>query len=234
VITLPMLWLPRGWTTTGTLNLTFNADGNTGVTKNATVANIDRLSPSLLVSAIVTALNAAQGGSTFFASLDPDTKRLIIGRSSGTFRFRGGTLLPLLGLTDDGVFYNFQMASTTPAGMWFPGEAVRSDSGDLPVVVEGFQRSLAGQHRAIEHARFTERKVLIEWVPEAKALFAPGGFGAVWDLAKLRFRWFPDASNESVWGDYFLLDSRDTWEPERMFVRPALYRVSLRFGKYLA
>lgn len=121
-------------------------------------------------------------------------------------------------------------------GLWMPMETPRYDSGELIESVAGFQKSLLGHHRHVEHGVRVSRRVIFEWIPEGLALYGPAGFGRRWRGAMSQIHWWDSLS---IFGvptgqpkHYFLEEPREQWNPERMFTRPGLYRLEFLFGKY--
>lgn len=145
--------------------ITFQIDGST-ITRTSTVPAGFYPSPESLLSVVATGMSA-QAGRTVSVSLDADG-HVVVTISSGTIRLTGGAGLSLLGLEAVDFFAPAIQARKQMPRLWLPGEPCRSDSEDVQVVEEGFQRGLTGVHRAVQHGGWYERSVVFEFLPEER------------------------------------------------------------------
>jgi hypothetical protein len=111
-------------------------------------------------------------------------------------------------------------------GYWTPEEAARFDSFDQPVDVEGFARTLGGQHRGVVHGELVDRSLTFELIDGRRTI-------AALEVVP-RFRYWPDRLTLGTWGDYYLANPREAWRPERMRPSPAIFAFTLSLGRYVA
>jgi hypothetical protein len=234
---VPRLWLPRVIDSSNRrLDLSFAG----AATVHADIALGTYLTPEDLAAAIQTAAVAVEATSTCVFS--STTGKFTVGRTGKTVQVKAtGTAQTLLGwLGTSAAVADAQTADYQAQGYWSPGYPVRFDSWDVPIVTEGFSRSLSGVSREVIHADLVNRRLSFELVDGYKAkeiletTHVNESFESVWRGAKQRFRWWADITDLATWGDYFLLSPRDTWDPERMRPGRDYYRFDLDFGGYVA
>lgn len=164
MIAVPRMYVPRIIADGAGRQISFQLDGG-GMTYTANVAAATYYTPESLLSAVATAMTG-QTGRQVTATLD-SSGNARIGVATGTIRITGGGVLDALGMEAVPFWAPSIPGRKQMPGLWLPGEAVRSDSGDVTVVEEGFQRSLTGVQRSVEHGSWIERRVVFEHLEEA-------------------------------------------------------------------
>ena len=251
--TCPRLWLPRRTRPTTADRLDFQEDGVTGTTYTATFTDLTHLDPEAFVTAVAARMTAAST-KTYAGSVTADGHSVLI-PDAGTVKLVSApsgarNLHPELGYDAAGSAA-FVAASTSPyqmQGFWTPGLtsegfilAPRVDTYDQPEQVEGRTRSLRGLNRRVKHSLgHLSRGILFELLPTRKVITLPGAadpneaFDQVWDLAKDRFRWWPDRLTLGTFSDYYLTSPSERYEPERMRPGRGFWRLDLDFAGYVS
>jgi hypothetical protein len=125
--------------------------------------------------------------------------------------------------------------------MWFPGECVADDTGDLDVYERAQTTSLAGVVKGLDYATRLVRAVSFSLLPPHKVFIANEGstylneavqrlFRSGWT----RFRWFNDATDLATGTDYVLdLDTAKALPRNRLSPGSALYSLNLKMRKFV-
>ena len=221
-----------------------------GVDYTGTIASGTYYSASLLVDAVVAAMNAVDGGNVYTNA--GASSGLISISASFAWNFRWGAFIAasaysLLGWNAvDTAAATTQTAPRQHANGWYSPTAVLEDSREFfeqPNSVVTV--SIGGQTKAITEGELTLRAVTFAYLDEARTFVANQGSGGNdptaienwWRNGRGRFRYWPDGSVEGTSTDYVLDGSAlsDGFKPERMTRSKAIWKVGpWKFRRYVA
>lgn len=222
--------------------------GSTDYTAN--IATGTYLSAADLATAVQTTLQSTAAVGIWTVTVNTDGK-FVIANDSFTFEIRFGaftsnTAAALLGFFSINIAAaSSQTAAFQHANGWYAEIPVRKDS--LPTFDREMDRqtvSVGGQNKLISEVELTRRRVVFAWLKPWKTFIARESLSGTrtneamerwWREGAAKFRYWPDASVEGTFVDYFLdQDSREKFEPDRQLQGLERYELELRFRGYVA